>query len=225
MSNQRDLKAFVRYDGSGRVVAGSLVLRKNKPKVGKWKEIQAYECCNYIPSTTTTTTTQGGVTPTAFVQPYWLNTEDACTTTTYGSLVFYSASSTLGEEVSIFLDAALTIPVPYGYVINDPGTMTNYLVGEGGYVSVFECSSVFSEAAIGNFVANDACSGIGSPTTVWYSGSLGNGTALYLDAGLTVPYDAGSFPSGPGTYLRIYFNAAFQVCTMSGNVIFDYLPC
>jgi len=56
MSNQRDLKAFVRYDGSGRVVAGSLVLRKNKPKVGKWREIQAYECCNYIPTTTTTTT-------------------------------------------------------------------------------------------------------------------------------------------------------------------------
>lgn len=50
MSNQRNLKAFVRFDGSGRVVAGSLVLRKNKPKVGKWKEIQAYECCNYVPT-------------------------------------------------------------------------------------------------------------------------------------------------------------------------------
>jgi hypothetical protein len=55
MSNQRNLKAFVRYDGSGRVVAGSLILRKNKPKVGNWKEIQTYECCN--PTTTTTSTT------------------------------------------------------------------------------------------------------------------------------------------------------------------------
>lgn len=55
MSNQRNLKAFVRYDGSGRVVAGSLVLRKNKPKVGKWKEILTYECCNNVPSTTTAT--------------------------------------------------------------------------------------------------------------------------------------------------------------------------
>jgi hypothetical protein len=54
MSNQRNLKAFVRFDGSGRVVAGSLVLRKNQPKVGKWKEIIGYECCN--PTTTTTTT-------------------------------------------------------------------------------------------------------------------------------------------------------------------------
>lgn len=51
--NKRDLKAFVRYDGQGRVVAGSLILRKKKPKVGKWVEIQAYECCN--PTTTTTT--------------------------------------------------------------------------------------------------------------------------------------------------------------------------
>ena len=44
--NKRDLKAFVRYDGSGRVVAGSLILRRKKPKVGKWKEIEGYECCN-----------------------------------------------------------------------------------------------------------------------------------------------------------------------------------
>lgn len=43
--NKRDLKAFVRYDGSGRVVAGSLILRKQKPKNGNWVEIQTYECC------------------------------------------------------------------------------------------------------------------------------------------------------------------------------------
>ena len=52
--NSRPLKSFVRYDGSHRIVAGSLILRKNKPKVGKWKEILAYEC--YNPTTTTTTT-------------------------------------------------------------------------------------------------------------------------------------------------------------------------
>jgi hypothetical protein len=46
MTNKRDLKAFVRYDGSGRVVAGSLILRRKKPKVGKWTEIQGYQCCN-----------------------------------------------------------------------------------------------------------------------------------------------------------------------------------
>jgi hypothetical protein len=59
--NSRPLKAYVRFDGSGRIVAGSLILRKNKPKVGKWKEIPAYECCNY---TTTTTTTAAPTTTT-----------------------------------------------------------------------------------------------------------------------------------------------------------------
>ena len=48
MSNKKDLKAFVRFDGSQRVVAGSLILRRNKPRVGKWQQIQAYECCNLI---------------------------------------------------------------------------------------------------------------------------------------------------------------------------------
>lgn len=44
--NKRDLKAYVRFDGSGRIVPGSLILRRKKPKVGKWVEIPAYECCN-----------------------------------------------------------------------------------------------------------------------------------------------------------------------------------
>lgn len=53
--NNERLKAFVRFDGSGRVVAGSLILRKKAPKVGNWHEITAYECCNYTTTTTTTT--------------------------------------------------------------------------------------------------------------------------------------------------------------------------
>jgi hypothetical protein len=44
--NQRPLHAYVRFDGTGRVVAGSLILRRKMPKVGKWQEITAYECCN-----------------------------------------------------------------------------------------------------------------------------------------------------------------------------------
>ena len=53
-SNKRDLKAYVRFDGSGRVVPGSLILRRKMPKVGKWQEIVGYEQFN--PTTTTTTT-------------------------------------------------------------------------------------------------------------------------------------------------------------------------
>jgi hypothetical protein len=55
-SNKKDLRAYVRFDGSGRVVAGSLVLRRKKPKVGKWMEIQTYECCDEQTTTTSSTT-------------------------------------------------------------------------------------------------------------------------------------------------------------------------
>ena len=73
--NSRPLKAYVRFDGSGRIVAGSLILRKNKPKVGKWKEIQAYECCFLTSTTTTSTTTVAPTTTTS-------TTAEPTTTTT-----------------------------------------------------------------------------------------------------------------------------------------------
>jgi hypothetical protein len=65
--NKRDLKAYVRFDGSGRIVPGSLILRRNKPKVGKWQEILAYECCN--PTTTSTTTVAPTTTTSTTVAP------------------------------------------------------------------------------------------------------------------------------------------------------------
>lgn len=42
------LKAFVRYDATGRIIPGSLILQRSKPKVGDWQEIDAYECCNPV---------------------------------------------------------------------------------------------------------------------------------------------------------------------------------
>lgn len=89
-SNKRDLKAYVRYDGSGRVVAGSLILRKKMPKVGKWIEIQTYECCN----TTTTSTT----------------------TTNLNTILLYDLGEPISlnnPAVSMYCDA---IQVDYGYV-------------------------------------------------------------------------------------------------------------
>lgn len=53
-SNNR-LKAYVRYDGTGRVIAGSLILQRFKPKVGNWVEIDANECCNPSPIVLTDT--------------------------------------------------------------------------------------------------------------------------------------------------------------------------
>jgi hypothetical protein len=75
MATNNKLKAYVRYDGTGRVIAGSLILQRFKPKVGNWQEIDAYECCN--PTTTTTTTVPVTTTTTTTATP-------TTTTTTTG---------------------------------------------------------------------------------------------------------------------------------------------
>ncbi len=53
-NNNNKLKAFVRFDGSGRIVPSSLIVQSIKPKVGNYTEIDAKECCNYTTTTTTT---------------------------------------------------------------------------------------------------------------------------------------------------------------------------
>ena len=74
--DNRPLKAYVRFDGTGRIVPSSLILRRKKPKVGKWVEIPAYECCN--PTTTTTSSTSSTTTTTTTAPP------TTTTTTTTG---------------------------------------------------------------------------------------------------------------------------------------------
>ena len=192
-NNQKKLKAFVRYDGSGRVVASSLILRKNKPRVGRWFEIPTYECCN---GTTDTTTTQGGgsVTPTAFIQSYFLNTYNACNSTYDGNLLFYSASSTIQAGMTVFTDAALTTPVTAGLVIvNSPQPMQNilYLVGDGGVLSIFYCPYILgiSYASAGNACAYAETYPFYTVNNVEPS----NGVTLYFNQALTqtannIPY-------------------------------------
>lgn len=53
--NSRDQRGqfstMVRYDGRGRIVPGSNILKKGqKPEEGKWKSKEAYECCTYTGS-------------------------------------------------------------------------------------------------------------------------------------------------------------------------------
>jgi hypothetical protein len=79
MSNKRINKAYVRYDGTGRVIAGALLLNRFKPTGGgKWHEIPAYECCNL---TTTTSTTTARSTTTTTSSTTRLTTTTTTTTT------------------------------------------------------------------------------------------------------------------------------------------------
>jgi hypothetical protein len=98
MSNKKDLKAYVRFDGTGRIIAGSLILQRFKPKVGNWKEIDANECCNFVPTTTTTTT----ATPT---------TTTTTTTTSALCYCYVVSNPTLGSLNSEYTPCGETTPL------------------------------------------------------------------------------------------------------------------
>jgi len=201
--NRKDLKTYVRYDGNGRVVAGSLVFRKKKPKNGRWQEVTKNECCNFEPNPTTTTTTTngGGVTPTAFVQSYFLNTYNACNSTTDGTLVFYSASSTIQAGITVFTDAALTIPVTAGWVIltqPQPMQYVRYLVGQGGVLSAFDCSQLYYSLYKG-FSQSGICTSSFSTYVTFSTGSS-------IIVGQTIVYENGiPFQVNPGIPAYITF--------------------
>jgi hypothetical protein len=132
-NNQKKLKAFVRYDGSGRVVASSLILRKNKPRVGRWFEIPTYECCNdtttsttttIAPSTTTSTTTIG--VPFSGTINYGDSGANACSESpSYGSFSVTGNGATFCSSTQLTaIDFAFT---PLG---------TNYVSFGGQYYSI-----------------------------------------------------------------------------------------
>tara|TARA_B100001778_G_scaffold322000_1_gene313902 strand:- start:51 stop:494 length:444 start_codon:yes stop_codon:yes gene_type:complete len=142
--NKRPLNAYVRYDGSGRVVAGSLVLRRKMPKVGNWKELPqdiAYECC--YPTTTTTSTT-------AVVLPAANYSEasdaaDACALTIDTPCFVQQANvAVLAVGDALFNDAAGTNPVDgdqlYHKVSLANGTFWNaQLAIDGSVLAVNVC--------------------------------------------------------------------------------------
>lgn len=138
MADQIKLKAFVRIDGSGKVIPGGPIFQAQKPKVGKWREISIKECCNYNPSTTTTTTSSTSTTTTTTTAPTvydfiggygYGSAGEACfagMTQTFYSTTPYGAVT---NGSVLYTDAGLTTPVTYPYVA---------LTGLG---IVFSCSS------------------------------------------------------------------------------------
>lgn len=116
---KRTLKAFCRIDGQGRTVPTSLILRKNKPKVGKWIEIEPVdECCS---PTTTTTTTIAITTTTTTAEP-------VCRTyTAFGSIVARVAllwEDCSGEFHTVQVDGAEPFTFcALSYSIQSPGTV------------------------------------------------------------------------------------------------------
>jgi len=45
MAQSNQLKSYIRVDASGRDVPSTNVLRRKMPVTGRWRELEAYECC------------------------------------------------------------------------------------------------------------------------------------------------------------------------------------
>lgn len=216
MANQSKLKAWVRYDGTGRVISGGPIFQVNKPKVGNWKQIDANLCCNST-LTTTTTTQGGGGTPTAWIGRMTTDLLSVCDS---GSNLWYTAGPVIDGQI-VYQDASLTNPYTENGLLISTAGYYYQLNGVGLATLLGSCPIPNQESYAAGFVSSTVCESTGPYSTIYYSGTLGNGTALYTDAGLTAPYN----PGLGGTYVRIYFQAAYQVCTMNGNVIQSYTAC
>lgn len=122
MATSNKLKAYVRFDGSGRVVPSSVILARFKPKVGNYQEIASTECCEYIPTTTTTSTTTTGDT----IVNWALNTFAACGDPV-GTISITYDGPTLCTSTNIYGDLSTVVPMENG----------DFLIGYGGQFSVW----------------------------------------------------------------------------------------
>jgi hypothetical protein len=141
------LKAFVRIDGSGRVVPGTPIFQASKPKVGQWREIPLY-----YRGTTGTTTTQGGGgnMPTAWVITSYANSSDACNNINPQTSIGYTQGSTLADWTTLWEDAALTVPFNinvYGFSLlfsESPQYSNCYWNTTGGTATyIYSCTQCF----------------------------------------------------------------------------------
>jgi hypothetical protein len=160
-NNQRKgLKAWVRFDGNGNAVAGSLIFQKDKPKVGNWKEyVDVNLCCN--PTTTTTTTELQTTTSTTSTTTELTTTTTTTqvptttTTTTTEALATIRIQGGPGTEILSMSINGVPINVvsgsfPVGNSFNTPvigttnqigNTTVEYVTTNGSYgINTFYCS-------------------------------------------------------------------------------------
>lgn len=211
MALQNKLKAFVRFDGSGRVIPSSLILQKSKPKVGNWKEINATECCN---STTTTTTVD--------LRPR-ISTLACGPLLPYQDITIVNGSSICDPMIYITGDFS---QLPQGpFYVNVGSTyrmfspMGNQAYPSGSCTSCGGTTTTTTTAASGfmfnvNLASSSQSACAGMPAWNLYAATpfLGNGTTLYYTSELNWAYD-GAYGS--------YVNYQNVVYTLSGATIVD----
>lgn len=133
MANQNKLKAYVRYDGTGRVIAGGPILQRFKPKVGNWVEIDAKECCNDITTTTTTSTTT--TTTTAYPGSYY-NADSGSQAACNQSGAYSLPLTFLPETVCFGGDVTLAVGTWATYGVPTNGSSIYVNIGTGSVVQL-----------------------------------------------------------------------------------------
>jgi len=95
----------------------------------------------------TTTTTTAAVAPTEYTRAYYLNETNACTSTTDGSITFYSTANpnlnvgAPNDGKTVFTNIELTVPVTEGYVLTfgSPMFPAKYTVLANGVLAATVC--------------------------------------------------------------------------------------
>ena len=153
-NNNNKLKAFVRFDGSGRIVSSSLIVQAFKPKVGNYQEIDAKECCNYVAPTTTSTTTIAPITTTT--------TTAAPTTTTSTTIAPTTTTTTTVVNNSLFRVSSSSGTA----VCAEEPTLTLYYVG-----NLDEGSQIFTDELLTTpYLANSYIAVAGN-NPIWFTNS------------------------------------------------------
>jgi hypothetical protein len=153
MADQFKLKAFVRIDGSGKVIPGGPIFQAQKPKVGKWREISVKECCNYVPGSTTTTTTTQPVTT---------------TTTTTTAIQYYNVYGDV-ESACFNTDAPFIVPLIFdsnvcstGIITLVSGTYADYGIPNGSTLFInLENGNVIEVQVFGSSATSFGCTSCG----------------------------------------------------------------
>jgi hypothetical protein len=240
MALQNKLKAFVRFDGSGRVIPSSLILQKSKPKVGNWKEINATECCNGTPSTTTTTSTFS-------------------TTTTTTTAYYYNADYNIGLACGAVgqFNLPLTIAPDVctsGNIVLNSGTYADYGIPNNSTIYInLNNGNVIQVQTFGSSTMSfgcTSCSGTTTTTTTFYGpfynadyqfdpvGSVCNGSGqfnipLQFPTGTCTPgninlapgYTWAQFGIGQGVTLEVkdvYTNNIVLINVQLGSAGYNY---
>ena len=142
------LNAYVRFDGSGKIVPSSVILQRTKPKVGNWKQIDSSECCNYTTTTTsttmestTTTTTTIPLIPqsTLFYSVCVICEGPGCISDSLELYTEQTCIDNLTVGCHMYTDLAGTINAPEGYYQGWPGVGYFYIDANGLVLNIDTC--------------------------------------------------------------------------------------